>query len=185
MELHEKVMIIAKIAKEQPNIGKTAMMKCLYLLQTIEKVPLDYSFEIYSYGPYSSDVMSEIDYASQNGYIDVSSIIYPTGQYGYNITCGAKGETPPFEAESMVVEYQTQIDNIVHTFAGKTAKELELLSTIIYTACMYKKNDWNMSQTEICESVKEIKPQFPLDEIEEKYNFLLDNHHLDKALQMH
>ena len=181
MDLHDRALLIAKIAKEQPNIGKTAMMKCLYLLQIVEKVPLNYSFEIHTYGPYSSDVMSEIDYANQEGYISVSGILYPTGQFGYSINCDTQGEV--LTKASEVDIYQPQIDSVVHAFAGKTAKELELLSTIIFTICRYGKNGWPMSKADICDAVKEIKPQFTLDEIEEKYCFLLENQHINKALQ--
>ncbi|MCL1808702.1 MAG: hypothetical protein FWG42_02920 [Clostridiales bacterium] len=181
MDLQDRVLFIARIARE-PNIGKTAMMKYLYLLQTVEKVPLGYSFEIYTYGPYSSEAMSEIDHASQNGYISVLGVTFPSGVYGYSITCDSKGEM--LLTESPVISaYQTQINVIVHAFSGKTAKELELLSTIVYIALMHDKNDWGMSEEDICASVQDVKPQFTLSEISANYRFLLDNQFLSKALQ--
>ena len=172
MDLHDRVLFITKIAKEQPNIGKTAMMKCLYLLQAVEKVPLEYSFEIYTYGPYSSEAMSEIDHANQNGYIDVS---------GYCITCCAKGDAI-LSKNDTVNAYRVQINNIVDTYSGKTARELELLSTIVFIARLHIKNGWDMSKEDICGSVEEVKPQFTQGEIAANYLFLLENQHLDRAL---
>ena len=181
MNLNERTLVITRIARENPKIGKTAMMKCLYLLQTIEKVPLDYSFRIYTYGPYSSLAMDEIDYASQNGYIVISGMNYQVG-FGYSITCSAAGEK--FLDNSSALEpYAAMITCIIETFAAKTAKELELLSTIVYIVCMYNQNHWDMSENEICKSVQEIKPHFTLEDIELEYRFLDDNNYLLKAVQ--
>ena len=182
MELQQRELFIAKIAKEHPHIGKTAMMKCLYLLQTVEKVPLDYSFEIYTYGPYASSVMNEIDDAHQNGYIDISGVSYPNGQFGYDIVCGDNGNKL-LSAPTVVDGYGTQIDNIVNAFAKKNAKELELLSTVVYVTCLHDENNCETTKETVCEAVKGIKPHFTNEEIEESYDLLSTNDHLNKALR--
>jgi uncharacterized protein YwgA len=182
MELQQRELFIAKIAKEHPHIGKTAMMKCLYLLQTVEKVPLDYSFEIYTYGPYASSVMNEIDDAHQNGYIDMSGVSYPSGQFGYDIVCSDKGNAY-LSGSTFIDGYSAQIDNIVNVFAQKSAKELELLSTVVYVVCLHDENNWETTKESICEAVKGIKPHFTYEEIAENYDFLSTNDYLKKALR--
>ena len=77
MNTLERVTVITEIARRDANIGKTAMMKFLYLLQTFFSVPLGYDFEIYTYGPYSQAVMSDIEFAYHNGNIRITPVEYP------------------------------------------------------------------------------------------------------------
>lgn len=162
MELNERLGVLSGIAQRRPDIGKTAMMKCTYFLQEIEKVPLNYNFEIYTYGPYSSEVMEEIDFARQNGLLDIKWTVYPNGMHGYSISAKGTGTTP----------YDGQIDAVVNVFGSKTAKELELLSTVLFVqrACM--NNKWEKDKASICAAVKEIKPRFSLEEIGAGYEFM-------------
>ena len=162
MELRERLEVLSGIAQRRPDIGKTAMMKCTYFLQEIEKVPLNYNFEIYTYGPYSSEVMEEIDYARQNGLLDIKWTIYPNGMHGYAISALGTGATP----------YDRQIDYVVSVFGSRTAKELELLSTVLFVQRAYGKNKWEKDKSSICASVKEIKPRFSMEEISVGYDFM-------------
>jgi len=180
MNLDDRILIITKIAQENPKIGKTALMKYLYFLQEIEKVPLKYTFEIYTYGPYSSTVMDEIDYASQKGFLNISFEQYG---YGYSISCSSDGEAA-LEDANIIREYDSAISRIITTFSGKTAKELELLSTLVYIAQLYQINRWELTEENVCSSVKEVKPHFELDYIKQRYQFLSSGNYLDKALQL-
>ena len=173
MTVLEKVSIIAKMVETTPNIGKTAIMKCLYLLQTIKKVPLEHHFEIYTYGPYSSEIMDEIDYANQSGYLDVSSVSYPSGQFGYSISCSDKGKAL-LKSSSIVSKYSLDVQEIMTEFGEKTASDLELLSTLIFVSYVYKIHE----KEQICDLVKKIKPKFTLSKIEEEFVFLLNKSYL-------
>lgn len=162
MDFNERISILAGIAQRHPDIGKTAIMKCAYFLQELKKVPLDYNFEIYTYGPYSSEVMEELDYARQTGLLDVRFITYSSGMHGYQIS-SLQDITTPFDK---------QIDEVVQVFGAKTAKELELLSTILFVQKNYYKNRWGRDKDLVCNSVKEIKPRFSEDEISNGYDFM-------------
>ena len=72
MNTMERISIITEIVKRNANISKTAIMKFLYLLQTVFSIPLGYDFEIYSYGLYSQAVMSDIEFAYYNGSIMIT-----------------------------------------------------------------------------------------------------------------
>lgn len=167
MDILERISLIIKMSDTIPNIGKTAVMKCIYLLQTIKKIPLGYHFEIYTYGPYSSVVMDEIDYARQCGFISVESMTYPTGQFGYQIKCNEYGKDMVSKS-TLVSNYETEINDIMSEFGDKKASELELLSTIVFVATVYKLQ----SKEEITDLVEKIKPKFKKEYIGEKYDYL-------------
>ena len=41
-------------------MGRTALMKYMYLLQTVRGLPLNYRFTLYSYGPFDADVLVDL-----------------------------------------------------------------------------------------------------------------------------
>lgn len=167
MDILDRIPLIVKMSDITPNIGKTAIMKCIYLLQTVKKVPLGYHFEIYTYGPYSSTIMDEIDYARQCGYISVESLTYPTGQFGYQINCIDDGKSIVSKS-SLISTYSKEINEIMSEFGDKKASDLELLSTIVFVTTVYKLS----VQKEITDLVKKIKPKFEINYIDEKYKYL-------------
>jgi len=162
MEFYERARIISCIAQKHPEIGKTAIMKCVYFLQELKKVPLDYDFEIYTYGPYSSEVMEEIDFARQTGLIEVKWVDYPNGMHGYQVSA----------LKNVTTSYDKQIEEVVNTFGSKTAKELELLSTILFVQKSYNKNKWGKNRDSLCATVQEIKPRFSIHEIEDGFDYM-------------
>ena len=172
MKSIERIHVILRMVQESPGIGKTAIMKCLYLMQTLSKVPLNYDFEIYTYGPYSSTVMDEIDCARQIGLIDVKGVVYSAG-FGYSIECSEHGKAV-VNTSQIVSDYSAEIDAIVSEFGKKSASELELLSTILFVYNMCE----NKSEDNVCTIVRGIKPKFTIDEIQDKYKYLQEKKHL-------
>ena len=53
--------LILNIIQKHPDIGKTAIMKVIYMLQQVKGLNLDYDFSIYTYGPYSYEVTYDVD----------------------------------------------------------------------------------------------------------------------------
>lgn len=74
--LNKRMGIISEITKKKPRLGKTAIMKYIFLLQKVYNVPLGYDFEIYTYGPYSSEVMEDIDLAKHQDIISMEMVTY-------------------------------------------------------------------------------------------------------------
>src|ERR1700723_3361381 len=94
MELLERTSIIGGIArgKQGGQLGKTAVMKLLHLLQDGLGVPLGYRFTLYNYGPYDSEVMSDIEYAESLKRVTVN---YEGPDHGYRIMAGSDvGDLP-------------------------------------------------------------------------------------------
>ena len=174
MKTSERISVILSIVNQSPGLGKTAIMKCLYLLQTLKKVPLGYDFEIYTYGPYNSTVMAEIDYANQLGFLNVEGIIYPNGQFGYNISLNEKGKER-INTDQELATYTKEITEIASEFGAKSASELELLSTILFVHNMCK----DKSKDNVCSIVNGIKTKYTITFINEMYDYMKNNNHLD------
>jgi hypothetical protein len=43
-----RIALITRLVEKVPGLGRTALMKYCYFLQTLRRVPLGYSFTLYS-----------------------------------------------------------------------------------------------------------------------------------------
>ena len=179
MDLKKRLGIISKIVNEKPGLGKTAIMKYLFLLQKVYKVPLGYDFQIYTYGPYSSEVMEDIDHAKQLDIVLVELATYPGGFSGYNISPAKQLKTMLENEKTTIEEFKESINHVLEKFKDKTAKELELLTTIIYLYSVYKANGWSVD--EVISNVQDIKPHFDEATIRTEYETLEKIGILDKV----
>jgi uncharacterized protein YwgA len=160
--LDKRIAIIARILELKKNLGKTAIMKIAYILQEVYHIPLGYDFTIYTYGPYSAKLMEDIDYGVNRGFFSMSQVQYSNGVIGYQFDIKA----PALETEMDYIEkYDDRLRQVVDYFGEKSAKELELESTIIYQYKNYTDNHWENSVDKISESVLKIKPHFDITSI--------------------
>src|ERR1700733_8978318 len=72
-------------------IGRTALMKYMYFLQTLRRIPLDYHFSMYSYGPFDSDVLADLSSAEALDIVKMNAVEF-SGGYGYQIYPGSQAE---------------------------------------------------------------------------------------------
>lgn len=170
-QMDNRLDIIYELAVQKPGLGKTAMMKYLFLLQNVYNVPLDYDFEIYTYGPYSSEVMEDIDDAAWKNIITVKTELYSSGHVGYCINTKCKKE----KESEFVASFKESIKDLLEQFGDRNAKELELSSTIVYLYMNARMNGWNSDEQAISEDVHEIKPHFQKDKIKQEYIRLYNN----------
>lgn len=164
----KRLATILEFTKRKPGIGKTAMMKFIYFLQEIHHCSLKYDYEIYTYGPYSHAVIEDIDLANHYNLIKMNIILYNKA-YGYSLEPVECVENKISIDKRFVELNKKSIDNIMFHFENKSAKELELLSTIIYLNNLYKNKSNSFPNKEFFENVRDIKPHFKLDEIEKNY----------------
>ena len=164
----KRLGVISRFAeKSHCPIGRTALMKFAYLLQTLKNVPLGYDFRLYSHGPFKADVLDDLEYAEELNLVEVSKVQYSQG-YGYRIQAGknadfvkSKGDVPDF-----LSRYGKDIDWIVETFGGRSAGELELISTIVFVD--REQSDAPTTLDSLVKGVREIKPQFSPEEIRQE-----------------
>jgi hypothetical protein len=158
----QRAALIARLAERSPArcIGRTAVMKFCYLLQTLRRVPLGYHFTLYCYGPFDADVLSDLDAAEALGVVTSSVVPYPGG-YGYNIR--PTGEVAHVErwAGEFLRRYDTEIGWVLAEFGNLGAVDLELTSTIVYVDFEAARRRETLSRAELARRVQDVKPRFP------------------------
>lgn len=160
-----RLTVLSYIATTSSEYGKTAVMKFMFFLQHCFGLKLGYKFGIYTYGPFSQDVMADIDFAQYNGFIKV---IYERQHNRYRLE--------PTEKSSEVLSLQNiqnlkpKIDAMLAHFGRKSVKDLELFSTIAYVHISSTQNQQNLG--DLPSTVHSMKPHFSVDTIINAYDEL-------------
>lgn len=157
-----KYGIIIELAKRlngiSPQFGKTALQKLIYLLTEIYGVPCDYEYSLYTYGPYSAELASNVDYVNALGGIELIDGL----KGGYEIIVGEDAEHILSKAERFIKQYSDNIDQLIADFGSYSARDLELRTTLIYLS----KNEV-LSKEELARQLRDLKPYFSNSEINE------------------
>lgn len=152
--------LIESSGSNQP--GRTAIMKYLYLLKTLRKVPLDYHFRLYTYGPFDSHVLDDLKYAETLDAVKSDLFEYQFGR-GYRFRSGSESAALRARAEDFLEECRDDIEWVVKEFGDRSASELETLSTIVYVD---REQNEPASVEEIAAKVHEVKPHIAKNIIE-------------------
>jgi len=168
--------LIAVLAERSPKgwIGRTNLMKLAYFLQTLRSVPLEYHFTLYSYGPYDTDVLDDLDSASNLGIVQVETKQYPNGNYGYEITPGPQADRAKEAASEFLSKYRNDVDWVMALFGDLTVPQLELASTLIYVDREVFRSGKTLDMKTLVRRVRDVKPHFSEREILERAAFLHD-----------
>lgn len=140
-------------------MGRTALMKYMYLLQTVRGVPLNYRFTLYSYGPFDSDVLSDLSTAEALEAVKTKLELY-AGGYGYRIKPGRNAKWLERRGEKFLARYSKDIDWVVKKFGAFTSAELELVGTIVYVDQEATGGRKRVDLEQIAKLVHEVKPHF-------------------------
>jgi len=145
MDVLERTLVIGEIARRKMSaqLGKTALMKLLHLLQDGLGVPLGYRFTLYNYGPYDTEVMSDIDFAQSLGRVSVQ---YQGPDQGYRIEAAG-------DAATLSPEVGKKVGALMTKFGAMTARDLELRSTLLFLSHGY-------SGDSLIERVRDLKPKY-------------------------
>lgn len=170
MNLSKRKNVIIKMLQENPGMGKTAVMKTIFILQQVKHVDLGCEFSIYTYGPYNADVMEDIDELVSDGLLLSNAYIYKD-YVGYTLSATDFGVdvAPKLKNKDAVA-----LKEVLGFVKGKNAKELELYSTIIYVEDWYLKSKKANSIDSIIKKVHELKPHFSEETIQKAYTCLSD-----------
>lgn len=149
------LLLTRKLEGKSPQFGKTVFVKLAYLLQEVYKVPLGYRFSLYTYGPYSTEVLADLDRARLRGKVNVDYI----GQdSGFAITEGPNAEKIGAYSE-FLKSHEDQVDSMVAAFGHYNARNLELRTTIAYVWKMLDISD-ETGTNQVVDEVLQLKPQF-------------------------
>jgi hypothetical protein len=154
-----RTALIAYLAEHCPGkwIGRTALMKHCYFLQVLRDVPLGYNFTLYSYGPFDSAVLSDLGDAEALGVIEETPLA--TG-YGYKINSAVSDEDLDELAGDFLKEHKADIDWVIQEFGTRSASDLELDSTIIYIDREASDANYELSEDQLVQQVRDVKPRF-------------------------
>lgn len=174
MKLNFNYEIILNILDKKPDLGKTAIMKMVYILQQVFDVKTNYSFGIYTYGPYSRDVSEDLDFLVYGQFVDAQ--IYEYEKFSaYKFSVSSKG----IESKGTISQNDDKkISSVLELFGDKKVKELELDSTIIFINHQYNQNKWEKSKSEIISDVRDIKSHFTESEVGKAYDNLIKSNML-------
>jgi len=168
MKFDYRKEVILRIVNKKEDLGKTAVMKMVFILQRVFKMKLGYKFDIYTYGPYAAEVSGDLGILTYEGFVNEN--VYEYGKFsGYELSLSERGKSLDVELSP---EDEKNINRVIELFGDKRAKDLELDSTIIYIRDLNIKNKWSASKEDIVDDVHEIKPHFDASEIAEAYDNL-------------
>jgi hypothetical protein len=162
-----RLALLSVLAERAPagHIGRTALMKYMYFLQTIRGVPLGYNFSMYSYGPFDSDVLADLSSGEMLNIVDVIPVEF-SGGYGYRITPGPRASNARQNATQFLAQYGRDVDWLFSVFGKLNSAELELTSTIVYVDREFAERTQRGSVPEVAARVNEIKPHFSREQIQ-------------------
>jgi len=167
-ELWFRLGVLSTLVKDAPQKpGRTALMKFAYLLQEVKSVPLGYRFQLYTYGPYDSTVLSDLSQAGTFKAIKTGTVNYSSGM-GYEYKSLEKGhESLVKKAATELSKYAESIRWVLAEFGGDSASRLELVSTIVFAEREMLRKGLERSFIELGRRVKQIKPYFTVETISE------------------
>lgn len=166
----KRYALIAELVKRlddvSPQLGKTALQKLVFLLQAVYGIDCGYDFELYSYGPFDSRLLGDLDLVEHWGCVSVQSV--NASLDGYRIRPAEHVEFIRAKASDFLDAPQTQdaLSSLVSTYGRMRAKDLELRATTVYVERNLQRKGESPTRADICRLVGEIKPRFSKGEIE-------------------
>lgn len=159
----DRVKVISGLVGASPNpLGRTAIMKFVYFLQTLRAVPLGYRFTLYTYGPFDSEVLSDLSVAESEGYVKSEQVTYPNGSSGYQIRPTSSAWRRKVEA----LDEKADIEWVIRRFGSYSASDLEMASTIVFVDRSNRRKRRVASPRDVADRVYEIKPHLSKEKIE-------------------
>jgi hypothetical protein len=160
-------VIAALISKAPAGFGRTALMKCLYFLQTVRRVPLGYHFRLYTYGPFDADVLSDLSLAEHLRAVQ-SQLLQFRGGYRYELERGEAADRVVGDGREFIDRFADDIEWVVKEFAGRSAIDLEGASTLLFIDRSVADRGENISLGELAYKVHEVKPHLEMRLIEKE-----------------
>lgn len=186
MEWHKlqssRLAVIAELVSRAPAgyLGRTAVMKFCYLLQTVRGVPLGYHFTLYSYGPFDTGVLSDLGTAEALEAVKSNVKLYQGG-YGYQIRKGERSAAVIEAGRSFLNNHLGSIDWVLSEFGSHGSSDLELESTIVFVDRESAGKSQQLTIPALAQWVRDIKPHFEETYIAEKAMELFSRQMLDSA----
>ncbi|NHV06549.1 MAG: SocA family protein [Thaumarchaeota archaeon] len=137
--------LVAKLREKYPSkqIGKTVVQKMMYLL-TRENV-VDYKYSMYHYGPYSSELSSDLNLCEELGILTIKW----DNEKGFDITLNENQYENKLSSED-----KRKIEEIVDKYGHFNAKELSIIATALFLKTECENNE------DLIKVVASLKPDY-------------------------
>jgi len=146
--------LAAAFAEKAMQFGKTALQKSVYLIQELYGIDLEYRFGFHTYGPFCPELLSDLDFAEA---LDLVEIRHNSEGDGFDIAPKTDATFENRTSSEFRRKLTGSIKRLLRDFGGRTARELELLSTIVF---IDREPENTRSEEELVRLVREIKPKF-------------------------
>jgi hypothetical protein len=146
-------------------------MKCLFFLKVVKHVPLPYNFGLYTYGPFDSNVLDDLQYAEALGAVEGMLVEYPRAR-GYEYQRGPKIEEIEKKAQEFLSRYEKSINWVLSEFGNRSAIDLEMASTLVYIDRVTSKKKGRATIADLARKVHDVKPHITLNTIENEARIL-------------
>jgi uncharacterized protein len=168
-----RLAIISELVKQaHGRPGRTAVMKLEYFLQTVKQVPLGYNFRLYTYGPFDSNVLTDLSQAEAMRAVRSKIVPNPSG-YGYEFEPGPRLDEVKGLFKAGLAAHESALNWVVSEFSNMTASDLELVSTIMYADREAGQKGESLNIEDLCQQVSQIKRRFELDYIRSKVELMM------------
>lgn len=167
----ERYGLIAAIVRElyprSPQLGKTVLQKVVYLLQDLAGVPIGYRFQFYTYGPFSVELLEDLDLVEGLGGVKIHRVVSLTG--GFDIVPGGRADDLIRKAGNWLEGRGANdaISRVVEDYGHLSARDLELRATVVYVVRDLELRGTVGDNDRVKEVVKDLKPRFGAPEIED------------------
>ncbi len=181
-----RLAVIANLVSKVPasQMGRTMLMKMCYFLQELKGMPLGYRFTIYSYGPFDSEVLSDL--ASAVNLEAVKSKVIPNSVgYGYQLEPGPHALDLIADGAEFLHHHQDDLTWVVAEFASKSAADLELESTAVFVDREASQKQELISLETLVNRVNGLKPHFTKEYIRSRAQDLVEKRLLTVATLAH
>lgn len=166
MEHHPRQALVAYLAEKcgpSGNLGKKAAQKYVHILTSLSRRSFGYDFSFYTYGPFSRELASDLDLLAAGGVI---SVTYDSSDNAYSITATQKTTNLVRELPSSARDIA---DQVWMRFSGRTAKQLELISTILF---VHDEEGLKINSDAMTDRVKALKPKYTTEEVKKSQDEL-------------
>ena len=140
------IKLVKAMRKEGSWAGETHIQKCVFFIQEMLRVPMDYEFVLYKHGAYSFELRSDL--ASMRA--DLQLDVEPRYPYGPSFILGQRGDQHSGQAS----EYDTTVQFVSQELAAMEARDLERLSTAFFV----QSREFGSDDNEVARRVTELKP---------------------------
>jgi hypothetical protein len=137
--------------------GKTHVQKLVYFLQELFGGDPEYEFTLYTYGPFSANLMGDLDVADG---LEVIRLEYLPQAGAYNIVPGPQLEKAKARAGDYLARNRDAIQRSIQEFGDLRARELELRATIVFADRESARERSPLRRDQLVERVHAIKPHF-------------------------